>query len=175
MKGSTYKRCRCRGADGKEIGADCPRLHRKDGSWNPRHGTWYFQIELEPGPNGKRRKLRRGGFESEDDAEDAMDEAKEKEARGGNAQADELTGPYLDDWLKAHKGLRRTTRQLYEGHIRNYLKPHLGHIRLHRLRVKHLDAMFEAIDVENAVTVQANEDRRGLRAAGCCAGCLACR
>jgi hypothetical protein len=32
MKGSTYKRCGCRGEDGKQLGARCPKLRRKDGT-----------------------------------------------------------------------------------------------------------------------------------------------
>lgn len=164
MKGSTYKRCKCRGEDGRELGADCPKLRRKDRSWNPRHGTWYYQLELDPGPNGKRRRARRGGFASEADAQAAMAEAWEKEARGGNAQVRVTVGQFLDDWLRANKGLRRTTRQLYAGHVRNFLKPHLGHLELDRLRVKHLDEMFEAIDAANAEIEEANRERRRLRA-----------
>jgi hypothetical protein len=34
MKGSTYKRCRCR-EDGRDLGSKCPKLRRTDGSWNP--------------------------------------------------------------------------------------------------------------------------------------------
>lgn len=164
MKGSTYKRCRCRGDDGKELGADCPKLRRKDGSWNPRHGTWYYAVELDAGAQGKRRRLRRGGFATETDAEEGMAEAIRKERRGGNALAKNLTGQYLRDWLKAQKNLRRTTRRLYEGHITNYLVPHLGHIELDKLRVRHLDDMFDAIDVMNEGIVQASKDRKRLRA-----------
>lgn len=164
MRGSTYKRCKCRDDDGKELGADCPKLRRKDGSWNPRHGSWYFALELDPGPGGKRRRVRRGGFESETAAQEAMDKAKEKERRGGNAQTRQTTGDYLESWLKANKGLRRTTRQLYDGHIRNFLKPHLGHVELDRLRVYHLDAMFDAIDAENERLVESAKERRRLRA-----------
>lgn len=164
MKGATYKRCRCRGDNGKELGADCPKLRRKDGSWNPRHGTWYYALELDAGPEGKRRRLRRGGYASETAAEAGMAEALHKEARGGNAQIKTLVGQYLDDWLKAQKGLRRNTRQLYEGHIRTYLKPHLGHLDLDRLRVRHLDEMFDAIEAMNQEIVQAGQDRKRLRA-----------
>ena len=163
MKGSTYKRCKCRGEDGKELGAECPKLRRKDDSWNPRHGSWYYALELDAGPNGKRRRTRRGGFESEDAALAAMEKAKQKEARGGNAQIRLTTGQFLDDWLRAQKGLRRTTRQLYAGHITNYLVPFLGHVELDRLRVKHLDDMFDAIDDANAAIVQAGADRKRLR------------
>ena len=60
MKG--YKRCKCRGDDGRELGASCPRLRRRDGSWNPSHGTWYGKAELPAGPDGRRVILRQGGF-----------------------------------------------------------------------------------------------------------------
>ena len=65
MKG--YKRCKCRGDDGRELGASCPRLRRRDGSWNPSHGTWYGKAELPAGPDGRRVILRQGGFATQDD------------------------------------------------------------------------------------------------------------
>jgi integrase len=64
----TGKRCKCR-EDGRELGAKCPRLRRKDGSWNPNHGSWYGKSEVPPGPDGKRIFLRAGGFKSETDLE----------------------------------------------------------------------------------------------------------
>ncbi|MFG6197213.1 tyrosine-type recombinase/integrase [Nonomuraea sp. JJY05] len=69
-EGSTFKRCSCRDAGGKELGQKCPKLRRPSGGWNHRHGIWHYQIELPPTPDGKRRgPLRRGGFTSQDDAE----------------------------------------------------------------------------------------------------------
>lgn len=68
MKG--YKRCKCRSDDGKELGAACPKLRRRDSSWNPLHGTWYGKAELSPGPDRQRVILRQGGFATQD----ALDE-----------------------------------------------------------------------------------------------------
>ncbi len=69
-----YKRCKCRGADDKDLGANCPKLKRADNSWNPKHGTWYFALELPPGPNKKRRpRMRRGGFETREAAIEARE------------------------------------------------------------------------------------------------------
>lgn len=165
MKGSTYKRCRCRGEDGRELGSKCPKLRRKDQSWNPRHGTWYFRLELDAGPGGKRRTIRRGGYASQDDALDALDEAKAKSARGVDPAARVTVGQYLDGWLAGSRGLSRSTRRRYEGHIRNYFKPHLGHIDLDQLRVAHLTEMFEAIEAANTEIEAAAAERRRLRAA----------
>ena len=165
MKGSTYKRCKCRGEDGKELGTRCPKLRRRDGSWNPKHGSWYFRLELDAGPNGKRRTVRRGGYESQTAAQNALDEAKAKAARGGDPANRLTVGAYLDEWLAAHKGLSRSARKSYAEHITNHLRPHLGHVELDRLRVKHLTDMFDAIDAENERIEQAAADRRRLREA----------
>lgn len=165
MKGSTYKRCKCRDDDGKEFGAQCPKLRRKDGSWNPRHGTWYYRLELDAGPGGKRRTLRRGGFESETAAIAAMDDAKAKEARGGNPQSKITVGEFLDEWITNHRTLARSTRGSYTGHIKHYLKPLIGHIELDKLRVKDLTGMFNAIEAENDRIRTEGDRRRQLRQA----------
>lgn len=69
------KRCRCRDADGRDLGAKCPKLRRRDGSWNPGHGTWYAKKELPPAPDGKRFELKAGGFATEDELREWFDEA----------------------------------------------------------------------------------------------------
>lgn len=69
------KRCRCRDADGRDLGAQCSKLRRRDGSWNPNHGTWYAKKELPPAPDGKRVELKAGGFATEDELKDWFDEA----------------------------------------------------------------------------------------------------
>lgn len=42
----------------------------------------------------------------------------------------------------------------YESHVRLYLRPHLGKVRRDRVRVGHLDAMFEAIVDHNEVIAE---------------------
>jgi hypothetical protein len=60
------------------LGRACPMLRRPDGRWNPRHGTWVYQLELPPAPEGKRRNpLRRGGFVAQDGAEAELGQARE--------------------------------------------------------------------------------------------------
>jgi integrase len=61
-----YKRCKCRGEDGKELGARCPKLRRRDGSWNPKHGTYYGKTIIPVPPGEKRADLRAGGFATQD-------------------------------------------------------------------------------------------------------------
>lgn len=62
-----YKRCKCRDENGRELGAQCPKLRRKDGAWNPAHGTFYGKSDL-PVPRGQKRSvLRAGGFATQGD------------------------------------------------------------------------------------------------------------
>ena len=76
--GITYKQCGCHGADGKRLGRTCPRLRRHNGTWNPAHGRWHYQLELPPHADGSRRNpLRRGGFATQAEAEQEMDQARE--------------------------------------------------------------------------------------------------
>lgn len=60
------KRCKCR-QDGRELGAKCPRLKRKDGSWNPNHGTWQGVSYLPAVKGQQRARLRAGGFAAQAD------------------------------------------------------------------------------------------------------------
>lgn len=60
------KRCKCR-EDGKELGAKCPKLKRRDGSWNPSHGTWQAVSYLPAVRGESRARLRAGGFATQSD------------------------------------------------------------------------------------------------------------
>lgn len=77
-EGATYKRCFCRDEEGSALGQRCPKLRRRGGAWSATHGRWYYQLELPPTSDGKRRNpLRRGGFASQDAAEAEMGRARE--------------------------------------------------------------------------------------------------
>jgi integrase len=58
-------------------------------------------------------------------------------------------GQWLTTWLAGRKGLRRNTHRSYESHIRLYLIPAIGRLRLDRLRVAHLDQLFTDLDNRN--------------------------
>jgi hypothetical protein len=75
-EGSVYKRCTCKDADGRRLGARCPKL-RRGGSWNPHHGSWGYQLELPPATAaGPRRQLRRSGFARREEAVTERDHAR---------------------------------------------------------------------------------------------------
>lgn len=143
---SVYKRCKCRGPDGKEAGPDCPKLRRGDGSWNPRHGTWYFALELPPGPGGKRRpRMRRGGFATREDAEAAQKAARRVIEKGADPSVRVSTEAYLRRWLAGLADLKPTTVRNYRITVDTYLIPLLGHIPLRQLTRDHVAGAFDAI------------------------------
>ncbi|MFY1652823.1 tyrosine-type recombinase/integrase [Solwaraspora sp. WMMB762] len=72
--GSITKRCSCR-HNGKRLGAQCPKLRRGNG-WNPHHGSWRYQLELPLDTAGRRRQLRRSGFDTRETAADERDHAR---------------------------------------------------------------------------------------------------
>ncbi|MFD9950749.1 hypothetical protein ACFWYW_27340 [Nonomuraea sp. NPDC059023] len=75
-------------------------------------------------------------------------------------------GEWLEEFLKRKRAIEPTTRRSYESHIRLYLKPYLGEIRLDRLRVSDVAGMFDAIEEFNdiIVTERASGDPARVRA-----------
>ncbi|MBB4934377.1 integrase [Lipingzhangella halophila] len=194
-EGSTYKRCGCRDQSGKRLGSQCPRLKRRNHTWNPNHGHWGYQLELPPTARGKRRQARRVGLDSQVEALDEIDHIKnllnlasdDEDTRRSIADlvhttikskqplpsVEELTrklktgadiraevptvATWLHEWISSKTDLARSTGNSYQSHIRNHLIPHLGHIRLDRLTVAHINAMWEAIDERNEDIREARE------------------
>ncbi len=142
MKGSVYKRCGCRDPQsGRKIGRSCPRLDRSD------HGAWWFLHDVPPGQDGRRRRTMGGPFPTRGIAETELAKALARLHTGGHTDTDrELTvARYLDDWMEGKVKLRASTRRSYESHIRLYLKPGLGHLRLADLRDHHVEQLYAAM------------------------------
>ncbi len=105
-------------------------------------GNWGFTIEGPRGGDGKRRQLHRGGFRSKRDAQAALAEELALQ-RAGLADVRGLTvAAYLEQWLAGKRRLRATTRRNYATHLRRYLSPGIGGLRLSDLRPHHIDAFY---------------------------------
>lgn len=134
MKGSVFKRCKCQ----------APKDCKKKGC-----GSWYYAVDLGFDANGKRRLERRGGFRTKTEAQDACDRVASKVRDRTYADDEGLTvSEWLEEWLTErikNKKIRPGTYTLYEGHIRSYLKPRLGRIRLRDLRVSQVQRAFAEI------------------------------
>jgi integrase len=61
---------------------------------------------------------------------------------------------YLKEWLTGLK-VDENTINGYESHVRVHLIPHLGKLRLDRIRPRHIRAMFTAIEARNAEIIAA--------------------
>ncbi|MFI5792378.1 tyrosine-type recombinase/integrase [Streptomyces sp. NPDC051677] len=128
----------------RKLGASCPKLTEKG------HGTWYFYFELEAGEGGKRERVRRGGFAKKDDAKAKAEEIYRKAVGGADVLSNATVGEDMRVWIKRKRRLARTTEHGYKEHITLYLEPHLGHIKRRDLRLRHVEAMYDAIERQNA-------------------------
>lgn len=145
MKIKTEKRCGCRGDDGKQLGARCPKLARKN------HGKWSYRLRVpkELVPLVGQAFIRDSGFLTAKAAEDAGNE-RIAAVRAGQRSAGALTvGTYLDQWLDGKRKLRPTTLRSYESHIRLHLKPYLGQLALTGLHPNHIDQAYRQIERTN--------------------------
>ncbi|MEV7441020.1 tyrosine-type recombinase/integrase [Streptomyces sp. NPDC091204] len=88
------------------------------------------------------------------------DETKRRFATGQSLTQHMTVAEWLDLWLAGKKALRKSGAARYEVDLRCHLKPRIGHIRLDRLTVQHLDGMFEGIAETNEEILEANVMRR---------------
>lgn len=90
----------------------------------------------------------------------AYEETKRRFGTGQSLTTHATVGEWLEQWLGGKKALRKSGQTRYDVDIRCHLVPRIGHIRLDRLTVPHLDAMFEGIAETNIEIVDANLLRR---------------
>ena len=110
--GSVFKRCGCRrGRAGLRFGAYCPRLAEGD------HGSWFFSLELPRHVGGARRRIRRGGYASREEAERALGQL---QVTGGRVLT---VADWLEIWLATRAHVRDKTLRGYTAHVRLHLVP----------------------------------------------------
>ena len=177
--GGISKRCECRGPDGKRLGAACPDLSKRshgkhrvsqelpdaeDGTRRRFQRTGYTSVKDAQTDLDRIRAILDLAGDDEDGLRRVGDLLAElQKTRGDIPDPTEVSrklgvGVPLDgktlvgDWLDqvmAKKATRTTTNHGYESHIRVHLKPAIGHLRLDRLGVEHVQDMFNAIDDRN--------------------------
>jgi len=141
----TYRRCGCRDENGKLLGMHCAKL-----SADPKHGTWTYRLEAGIDPKtGKRHQIRRGGFATKRDAQQARNDDAAKVGKGTyRAPSKETLGEYIVAWLPRRKrngnGLKATTARMYGRYIDADIVPTaLGRMRLTEIRRYHVAAYVE--------------------------------
>ena len=100
-----------------------------------RGNTWFFRVDLPPGPDGKRRQRRASGFATEREARRALAQAKVDIDAGRLRHGSRRTVADLaTEWLEAVRPNRKaSTFSNYGWLIRAYVVPRIGHVRLDRL------------------------------------------
>jgi integrase len=141
MSNSVYRRCGCRGQDGRQVGAACPEL-RSD----PRHGSWGYYLSHGTDPRtGKRRQFRKAGYASKRQAQSALAELRIQLDRGTYVPPSTmLLADYARQWLARRQvtgsGLKATTLSGYRRYIESDIAPsQLGGMRVNDARRVHVN------------------------------------
>jgi integrase len=138
--GSTFKRCGCRDRrTGRQLGRRCQRLRERG------HGSWYLAIELSVAPDGRRRRIRLGGYATRAAARAALGRLSIPGGQARRSAPGCTTGQWLVAWLAGRQSLRPSARRSYQHHLNTYLLPRIGTIPLAVLTAADLRAMFTAI------------------------------
>ncbi|MFG2973863.1 tyrosine-type recombinase/integrase [Streptomyces sp. NPDC048331] len=134
-RGRIYRRCGCRDNHRCQLGTHCPHLVT-----DSEHGTWSFAVDV-PAPDHRRTTVRRGGFPTQDTAEEALRQFLEGEAGGFDADPNQTVAAYLNAWLTEKAlVLKPTTMARYRGYVRNDLIPAFGTLKLDQLAHRHISA-----------------------------------
>ncbi|MFI7110305.1 tyrosine-type recombinase/integrase [Nonomuraea sp. NPDC050227] len=132
------RRCGCVDAEtGRQRGVTCPRLPADDD-----HGSWYFAVQIR-GLDGQRQRIRQGGYTDPEEAQAAGRALAAADHDGAGAGC--TLGQWLARWLATKNALRPSTRQGYATHIRLYLDPRLGKIRLHKLTSRDVNGLLTTL------------------------------
>ncbi|MEV6175286.1 site-specific integrase [Streptomyces sp. NPDC051954] len=188
--GGISKRCECRGPDGKRLGVKCPQLSKRshgkhrvsqelpedaEGGRRRFQRTGYIDSKEAQKDLDRIRAILDLAGDDEDGLRRVGDLLAELQTtRGPIPEPAEVSrklgvGVPLDgkttvgDWLDhvmTHKKTRTTTNHGYASHIRVHLNPALGHLRMDRLGVGHVQDMFNAIDDRNDLIRAENAARR---------------
>jgi integrase len=106
---------------------------------------WYVDVDLPPGPDGKRRRRGVGGFKTKREAKAAEAEALRRIRDGAFVEPSRLTvAVYLTEmWLPSMVSqVRATTLGGYRHNVRAYIVPRLGDIPLQRLTTARVGAFY---------------------------------
>lgn len=152
MTARYFKRCGCRGEDGKQLKAGCSKIGQRN------HGTWTARVEL-PRTNGQRNTKERSGFRTKAEAEVWVEQLLEAHKKGARKIDPKLTtGEWLDRWLAAKTSttgvsgygatVRSSTAAVYRLHV-DYLKEHIGGVLLQDLNVDHVVSAYDAIRADS--------------------------
>jgi integrase len=107
--------------------------------------TWTYVVDIGHDATGRRRQTSKGGFPTKKDAQAALNVALNSLQQGTYVEPTTITVDHFlrDKWLPAAKTtIRPTTYSSYEIHVRVYLGPAFGHLRLHQITPLAINAFY---------------------------------
>ena len=143
MRGTIHQRCGCPVA--RDGSGDILRDQRGRSVRDHRAGcrpTWSYVFDAGR-VAGKRKQQTKGGFRTRKEAQRALTEALEALDKGTFVAPGRMTvGDYMITWLESRASLRPGTLVSYESHVRLYIAPAIGDVRMEDLRSTHVDRLF---------------------------------
>ena len=102
-----------------------------------------MRLELPGGLDGRRRRIRRGGYPSRKAALDVLNRLRNPKAGGTGGIL--TVGDWLAHWPVSRTSPAASTVRGYAAHVRLYLGPYLEEVLLSELTTGQVQAMFTAI------------------------------
>ncbi|MEY9867258.1 integrase [Peribacillus sp. B2I2] len=103
---------------------------------NKQTGKWDFVFNGGIDPlTGKRKQIKRRGFESKRHAMDEMTKLKAEILENEFLDLTKMTySRYMEEWFEERKNrLQKTTFEIHSIYYRNVIKPRLGHLKVHQI------------------------------------------
>src|SRR5215475_14101319 len=112
-----------------------------------RGGSWSYVIRVPDPATGVSKPRWVGGFETEEDAKAARDEARVRARRGVYVNRSTSTvAAYLAEWLEAHAStVKPKTLAGYRHDIDHYIVPRIGYMRLQALRPAVISKLYREL------------------------------
>ncbi len=112
-----------------------------------RGGSWSYVIRVQDPATGVTKPKWVGGFESEEDAKAARDEARVRARRGEFVNRSTSTvADYLAEWLDTHAStVKPKTLAGYRHDIDHYIVPRIGRMRLQALRPAVISKLYREL------------------------------
>ena len=124
---------------------------------DPKTRRWGFVVDVPGDLPGQRKQVRRKGFETKQEAQDALDELRQSLVTQTFVPASKQTaGGFLrDEWLPAKAiALEPITLSSYRDKVRLYVEPTLGSVKLQRLTGADLNKLYSHLRTKGGASRQ---------------------
>lgn len=120
---------------------------------NQKTGKWDFVFNSGVDPiTGKRKQIRRRGFETKRYAMEAMTKLKAKILTSEFLDLTKITyAKYMDEWFEERQNhLQNTTFEIHSIYYQNVIKPKLGHFKIQQMTPLHIQKFINELVNQNS-------------------------